>query len=345
MIVKNKSAAPTKNTPAVRQNYAMAVPSLNSFVEEFDDDDLKDQMEDDASVGDRKSFFKMKDKNVIRLCPKRAGAKTMYKEMYRHGIMDPGNGSKFAAIRCVGKDRPPGRCYICEVVDVMRQVLNEQLKKAERENNKPKKEALTKALKDLGMNECRWGAYWNVIDLSNPDAGACLAWFSSGIHNYIKKETGLKNNEIEKRPWGLEDGFALAIDKAPPPAFYECRFLDSEKQRAKYGGQLDAECYQGMADLEAESRALPPKELFAIAHHMASNYSILSRMDWEQELQTFGYGAVSADDEEVEDEDEVVIEPPKKAKTAPVKRQGKAKVDDSLDLGGEDDEDDIWGIG
>lgn len=334
------------NVPAVRKGSALAIPSINSFVEEFDDEDLKDQLDDDASVGDRKSFFKMKDKNIVRLCPKRAGAKVMYKETYRHGIMDPGNGVKFAAIRCVAKDRPPGRCYVCEVVYTMKSVLAEQIKRAEREKNKVKIDTLTKASKDVDMSGARWGAYWNVIDMTNPDAGAALAWFSGGVHNYIKKETGLKNNEIEKRPWSIEDGFALAIDKAPPPAYYECKFLDSDKAKAKYGGRLDDESYQGMADLEEEARALPPKELFAIAHHMASNFNILAKMDWEQELAMFGYdssGSGGEEEEESGDEEEVVVEPVRKVKTAPVKRQSKAKVDDDLGLG-EDDED-IWGIG
>jgi hypothetical protein len=336
----------TKNTPTVRQNSTISVPNISSFVEEFDDDDLKAQLEDDASVGDRKSFFKMKDKNIVRLCPKRAGAKVMYKEMYRHGIMDPGNGQKFVSVRCVAKDRPPGRCYICEVVDTMRQMLTEQIRRAERERNKQKVESLNKALKDLAMNEARWGAYWNVIDMANPEAGAALAWFSSTIHNYIKKETGLKNNEIEKRPWSIEDGFALAIDKAPPPAFYECRFLDSEKYKQKYGGRLDDECYQGMADLEAVAAPLPPKELFAIAHHMASNYNILSKMDWDEELRMFGYdsnpdaGANDVFDDD--EEDEVPVLDVKKAKVEPVKRQSRSKVEDTIDI---DDDEDIWEVG
>lgn len=255
----------TKNTPAVRKSTALV--SISDLVEEFDDNDIADQQASDSEFGGgRANYHRWGPKNIVRLCPKRRGSKIMFKKGSRHFVADAGEG-RGRPVACVAELRPPGRCFICEVLSVYAQHAK---KKKDRD--------------ECNSQKARQGAYWNVIDMENPERGALLSWMPISIHNWIEIQTGYRDGEIEKRPWALDDGFPIKVDRNSDNK-YDCRFLE------KKAGRLEDECYLGMMDLEEAARAPTPQECFRIAKHMAENYDLLEYMDWDD---------VDLDDDQVE---------------------------------------------
>ena len=266
-----------KSELVVRRSTALStkVTSLSDLVEDFDDADLADQQESDNEYsGGRASYHRWQVKNLVRLCPKRKGSRIMYKKVSRHWVTDAGDG-KGKPLTCVAELRPARRCYVCEVLAAYAKIAR---KKADKD--------------ECNMQKARAGAYWNLIDMEQPDRGALLSWMPISVHAYVVKETGIEEGEIDKRPWAIEDGFPLRANRNSENK-YECKFLTKQAQ------QLDDECYVGMMDLEAAAAPLTDQEQFRIAKHMAESYDVLEYLDWDD---------VDLDD----DEDE---KPKKKAKS------------------------------
>lgn len=300
--------------------------SLADLVGAFDDESLEHQAKADAefgSSGGGKKWFRLGPDNLIRMCPPRKGSKLLYKEAYRHGVADAGEG-KYRPYICVAKMRPAGRCYICEV-----------LAAAERECDPKDKETL----REIQGQSPRWGAYWNVVDMKQPEAGAQIAWLPTTVHKEIKVQTGIEDREIDKRPWDLEEGFPIKITRDDRNK-YTIRFLE------KKGGPIEPESYLGMGDLEAEAAPPTPNELFRVAKHMAETYDVLGQMDWDDVEFNKKSSApakkakkkVDDDDDDdyeavatVSDDDDEDEKPKRKVTIEMPKKKAKKKVEDDED--------------
>jgi len=326
-----KKKSKNKDVPAVRRSTELSVGgpvSISDLVNPFNDDDLSDQEQSDSEYSSRQSFYRLGPMNWLRLCDRRAGSRILYKEAFRHGVKDKGDG-KWGVFSCPAKLRPPGRCYICEVLAAY--------------GRRAKKKA---DIKEYNEQLPRWGAYWNVIDMKNPSAGAMLAWFPGQIHKWIKKETGIAEREIDKRPWDLEEGFPLRItgEEGRNP-YYECRFFEKKAER------LEDECYLGMADLEKAAAVVTPVELFKVAYHMAEAYDLLDEMDWDDVYEELGVGKKKRkkskkrdeeedEEDESEEEDEEDEDEPKKSSKKSSSKKRKDEDDEDEDEEDEDEDED-----
>ena len=176
-------------------------------------------------------------------------------------------------------------------------------------------------------------------------AGAMLAWFPGQIHKWIKKETGIAEKEIDKRPWDIEEGFPLRItgEEGRNP-YYECRFFEKKSER------LDDESYLGMADLEKAAAVVTPVELFKVAHHMAEAYDLLDEMDWDDVYEELGVKKgkhkkpkkrdEEEDDDERDEEDDDEDEDEPKGKKPSKKPSKKPKKHDDDEEEEEEEEED-----
>lgn len=318
-------------TPKASKKHLPATPgavNLFDLVEKFTPEDMAEQAKDDAQsagAGGSKRYFKLSGDDTLRLCPKRKGARILYRELWRHGIKDAGEG-KWKPVVCVAKMSPPGRCYVCEVLSVL-----------ERETSKSD----TDGLKEISEQKPRCGAYWNIIDMKTPEAGAQESWLPISIHKEIKVQTGLdeRKEELDCEPWDIEEGFPIRIKRSPDNK-YSVKFLHKKTE------QLDPESYLGMVDLEKSLVPLAPADLFKIAKYMAENYDCLDLMDWDDVPYMKGGAAKAKKRRDDDDEDE----PPKKAKRRvdddedepPKKAKKRSSVsdDDFEEVASLDDEDD-----
>lgn len=235
------------------------VRSIRDLVEEFDEEDLKEQTKSDAENSSFQDRGSLTGNDTLRLCPKRKGAKLLYREANRHWVKDKGDG-KGTMIICVAKMKAAGRCYFCEAVAAgLRSV-------SEKED--------PKTYKEIAGQKSRAGAYWNAIDMKAPDRGAKVYWVPFTVHKAIKLQTGIADGDIQERPWDIAEGYPIKITRDDKNQ-YEVRLLRKKVE------ELDVECYLGMGDLEAEAVPPTPQELFAYAYRFAENYGVLDDVDWD----------------------------------------------------------------